>query len=87
TNGEVHAMIQPYLSEYECITYVKNETSLEIESFNKCIELANGNYINFLLDDVLFHPEKFTKMLNCFFRIVNISFVTSYREQIDESGE
>ncbi|MDA1632255.1 glycosyltransferase [Bacillus cereus] len=87
TNGEVHAMIQPYLSEYECITYVKNETSLEIESFNKCIELANGNYINFLLDDDLFHPEKIKKMMNCFFRIENISFVTSYRERIDENGE
>ncbi|PRT19559.1 glycosyl transferase family 2 [Bacillus toyonensis] len=87
TNVEVHAMIQPYLREYECITYVKNETPLEAEKFNKCIELATGEYINFLLDDDLFHPEKIKRMMNCFFRIENISFVTSYRELIDENGE
>lgn len=87
TNVEVHAMIQPYLREYECITYVKSETPLEAENFNKCIELATGEYINFLLDDDLFHPEKIKRMMNCFFRIENISFVTSYRELIDENGK
>ncbi|WP_142392190.1 glycosyltransferase family 2 protein, partial [Bacillus thuringiensis] len=51
TNNEVNVMIQPYLREYECITYVENETPLVAENFNKCIELANGDYINFLLDD------------------------------------
>lgn len=47
TNNEVNAMIQPYLREYKCITYVKNETPLVAENFNKCVELANGDYINF----------------------------------------
>ena len=87
TNGEVQSMIQPYLSEYECITYVKNKPRLEAENFNKCIELANGDYINFLLDDDLFHPEKIKRMMYCFFSLENISFVTSYRELIDENGK
>ncbi|HDR6315679.1 TPA: glycosyltransferase [Bacillus thuringiensis] len=87
TNGEVQAMIQPYLSEYECIKYVKNKPRLEAENFNKCIELASGDHINFLLDDNLFHPEKIKRMMNCFFRLENISFVTSYRELIDGNGK
>ncbi|MCQ6547343.1 glycosyl transferase family 2, partial [Bacillus wiedmannii] len=52
-----------------------------------CIELANGDYINFLLDDDLFHTEKIKRMMNCFFSLENISFVTSYRELIDENGK
>ncbi|MCU5375938.1 glycosyltransferase [Bacillus cereus] len=87
TNDEVQAMIQPYLSQYECITYVKNKPRVEAENFNKCIELANGDYINLLLDDDLFHPEKIKRMMNCFFSLENISFVTSYRELIDENGK
>ncbi|MRR80597.1 glycosyltransferase family 2 protein, partial [Bacillus anthracis] len=55
TNDEVKVMIQPYLKEYNYITYVKNETPLVAENFNQCIELATGEYINFLLDDDLFH--------------------------------
>ncbi|HDV8364878.1 TPA: glycosyltransferase [Bacillus cereus] len=87
TNNEVNAMIQPYLREYECITYVKNETPLVAENFNKCVELANGDYINFLLDDDLFHHEKIERMMKYFLTLENISFVTSYRELIDENGE
>ena len=66
TNNEVNAMIQPYLREYKCITYVKNETPLVAENFNKCVELANGDYINFLLDDDLFHHEKIERMMKYF---------------------
>lgn len=47
TNDEVKVMIQPYLKEYNYITYVKNETPLVAENFNQCIELATGEYINF----------------------------------------
>ncbi|MHB0801634.1 glycosyltransferase [Bacillus thuringiensis] len=87
TNDEVKAMIQPYLKEYNYITYVKNENPLVAENFNQCIELATGEYINFLLDDDLFHHEKIERMMKYFFELENISFVTSYRELIDENGE
>ena len=59
-------MIQPYLKEYNYITYVKNETPLVAENFNQCIELATGEYINFLLDDDLFHHEKIERMMKYF---------------------
>ncbi|MDA1925440.1 glycosyltransferase [Bacillus cereus] len=87
TNDEVKTMIQPYLKEHECITYVKNENPLVAENFNQCIELATGEYINFLLDDDLFHLEKIERMMKYFFELENIAFVTSYRELIDENGE
>lgn len=87
TNDEVKVMIQPYLKEYNYITYVKNETPLVAENFNQCIELATGEYINFLLDDDLFHHEKIERMMKYFLELENISFVTSYRELIDENGE
>ena len=40
-----------------------------------------------LLDDDLFHHEKIERMMKYFLTLENISFVTSYRELIDENGE
>lgn len=65
TNNEVNAMIQPYLREYECITYVKNETPLVAENFNKCRTCEWGLY-KLLLDDDLFHHEKIERMMKYF---------------------
>ncbi|KFN01172.1 glycosyltransferase [Bacillus clarus] len=87
TNNEVKSMLQPYLEVYECITYVKNDVPLVAENFNKCIELSKGDYLNFLLDDDVFHHEKIERMMPYFFGINDLAFVTSYRELIDENGE
>ena len=40
-----------------------------------------------LLDDDLFHHEKIEKNDEILLTLENISFVTSYRELIDENGE
>ncbi|KEK24133.1 glycosyltransferase [Bacillus gaemokensis] len=87
TNDEVKSMLEPYLKVYACITYMKNDVPLVAENFNKCIEYSKGEYINFLMDDDVFHHEKIERMMKYFLELKNISFVTSYRELIDENGE
>ncbi|MDY7991543.1 glycosyltransferase [Paenibacillus polymyxa] len=87
TNNEVEKAIEPYLLEYNNVSYYKNETNLGLENWYKIYDMANGEYINFLMDDDLFHFEKIEKMVNKLHSHDDVSLVTSFRELIDESGE
>lgn len=86
TNNEVQEMLKPYLQNYKHIHYIKNEPSLGRENFIQCFKLSNGEYINFLMDDDLFHPRKIERMIHYYMSDSSITLVTSYRELIDESG-
>lgn len=86
TNLLSYKMIQPYLKKYNNINYVKNETRQNIKNPQKCLELSNGEYINFLMDDDLFRFDKIEKMIDYFLRFPNIKLVTSYRKLIDQNN-
>ena len=43
-------------------------------------------YVNWLMDDDLFMPDKISIMMDAFFANSDITLVTSYRECIDENG-
>ena len=43
-------------------------------------------YVNWLMDDDLFLPDKIEVMMDCFFAHPDLSLVTSYRELIDADG-
>ncbi|NSL52674.1 glycosyltransferase family 2 protein [Calidifontibacillus erzurumensis] len=87
TNDEVKEMIVPYLEKYCFIKYYKNERNLFLENWHKCFNLATGEYINYLMDDDLFHREKIEKMIYFFNEFDNITLVTSYRQTINEKGD
>jgi glycosyltransferase involved in cell wall biosynthesis len=93
TNEETKLMIQSFLSDNDIkhITYIKNSERLGkgtgLENAQKCFELSNGEFINFLMDDDKFAPEKISKMVNYYLQFENISLVTSYRQVINEKGE
>ena len=42
-----------------------------------------AEYVNWLMDDDIFHPEKIARMMDYFFRFPDVSLVTSYRQLID----
>lgn len=69
------------------LKYYKNERNLFLENWHKCYELATGEFINYLMDDDLFHKDKIKKMMYFFDEFDNITLVTSYRQTINESGE
>ncbi|MFD0675766.1 MULTISPECIES: glycosyltransferase family 2 protein [unclassified Paenibacillus] len=87
TDDRVHEMIIPYLESFPQIQYHKNERNLFLENWHKCFDLAAGEYINYLMDDDVFHKEKIAKMIYFFNEFENITLVTSYRQTIDESGQ
>lgn len=84
TNNLTEVMIQPYLRKHDNIRYYKNETNLNEYNFHRCFDLAKGEYINFLMDDDLFHEEKIKKMVKYLKKNKTITLVTSVRELIDE---
>lgn len=86
TNDEVKTMILPYTKKYSAIRYVKNKTVLFLKNWHKCYELSTGQYINYLMDDDLFHPQKIEKMMSYYLQRDDITIVTSYRQVIDENG-
>ena len=69
------------------IQYYKNPYRLgAVKNYQKCLELASGQYINFLNDDDLFHPQKIEAMMHYFLNYTDISLVTSSRLAIDKYG-
>ena len=87
TDDRVKEMLVPYLESYSFIKYYKNEKNLLVKNWHKCFNLASGEYINYLMDDDVFHEEKIEKMIYFFNEFDNITLVTSYRQTINESGE
>jgi len=81
-----YEMMQPYVKQYENICYIKNEVRQEINNAQKCLDLAKGVYINFLMDDDLFRFDKVEKMVDYFSRFPKVKLVTSYRRLIDDSN-
>jgi len=86
TTNDVQDMVQTYLREHSNIIYHRNEKPLVGENYNKCLELSSGEYINFLMDDDVFHPEKIERMVPYLLDYPHVTLVTSYRKYIDEDG-
>ncbi|MWV46619.1 glycosyltransferase [Paenibacillus sp. HJL G12] len=87
TNNEVERVVEPYLKEYSHIKYYKNPVNLALQNWYKLFDLAEGKYINYLMDDDLFKFNKIEKMVSFLECDPDISLVTSFRERIDENGE
>ncbi|MFE4896480.1 glycosyltransferase family 2 protein [Peribacillus butanolivorans] len=87
TDDRVQEMLDPYLDPNPKIKYHRNERNLFLENWHKCYDLASGEYINYLMDDDVFHKEKIAKMLYFFNDFDNITLVTSYRQTINETGD
>lgn len=87
TNVDTKELIQKYLEKYNCIKYINNGGNIRAESWIKIYQNSKGQFINFLMDDDLFHPEKIRLMMNYYLEYNNISLVTSYRQLIDEKGK
>ncbi|MDU4659515.1 MAG: glycosyltransferase, partial [Clostridium butyricum] len=91
TNNETEELVfNEYLNKYDNIKYYHNEKNIgQFDNDLKLMKLANGKYINFLMDDDLFKYNKIEKMMNYFINDFNeeISLVTSHRAVINENSK
>jgi len=79
--------VAPYLKRHPNITYYRKQGTTAIENFQKCLELSRGEYINYLMDDDVFHPEKIKRMMYYYLAYPKTGLVTSSRQLIDEHGQ
>ncbi|WP_243521143.1 glycosyltransferase [Bacillus pseudomycoides] len=91
STNEIQLLIeQEFLPYSRRITYIKNTTHMNRPNvLQHLLKDANGEYINYLMEDDLFYPTKIEKMMNYFLSntVEDIKLVTSYRRPIDESGK
>lgn len=90
TNNDIKKVVARYQDNYKNIRYYKNKKNLgQFDNDIKLFELAEGEYVNYLMDDDVFHPEKIEKMMNYFLSdtLGEIKLVTSSRKMIDEEGK
>lgn len=90
TNNETEKLVmEKYIKVYDNIKYYHNEKNLgQFDNDIKLYNMANGQFINYLMDDDLFETTKIEKMMNYLIQDTNndISIVTSHRAIIDSSG-
>jgi glycosyltransferase involved in cell wall biosynthesis len=76
----------PYIQRYPHIHYARVAGCGVMENFQYCYDRAIGEYVNYLMDDDLFYPEKIQKMMSFMLAKPSIGLVTSFRQLIDSSG-
>lgn len=70
------------------IRYYHNPDNIgPIANQQRCLNLAKGEFINYLNDDDLFHPKKIEKMMYYFLARPDVVLVTSQRRVIDAKGK
>lgn len=76
----------PYVASYPQLRYLRIDTCPPMENFDNCYRHARGDYISFLMDDDLFHPDKLNRMMSVMIAQPNVGLVTSFRQLIDGEG-
>ena len=78
--------IAPYMKLHPNIAYYRKQGMSALENGRKCLELSTGEYINYLMDDDVFHPDKITRMMYYYINYPKTGLVTSFRQLIDAEG-
>jgi glycosyltransferase involved in cell wall biosynthesis len=87
TTDDTETLVRGYQQRFDNLRYFRNRPGLgAVENFRKCLELARGKYVNYLMDDDLFHPEKIAMMMVPAQQRDDIALVTSARSAIDSNG-
>lgn len=69
------------------LRYVRNAPAKgQMENYLSLIDLARGDYLKYLNDDDLLHPDCVARMVEAF-RVDGVALATSYRALIDAEGQ
>ncbi|TWI60650.1 glycosyl transferase family 2 [Pseudoduganella lurida] len=85
-DGLTEERFAPYAAAHPCIRYVRIPSCGVLDNFRSCLQHARGEYLNFLMDDDLFHPQKLERMMDSLLGQSTVGFVTSFRQLIDGDG-
>ena len=87
-DAETAEMMRCDFSDDPRIHYEHHPTYGENENWMRALQYNHpcATYVNWLMDDDRFMPDKIAVMMDCFFAHPDLSLVTSYRECIDADG-
>lgn len=83
---DVRALLAAQFDGDPRVEFVRQEGGNYMENWLRGLSLARGDYVNFLMDDDLFHPRKVERMLAAFALSPQVGLVTSFRQLIDGDG-
>lgn len=89
TDNQTENLVKEYINKFENIKYYHNKENLgQFENDLKLVNLASGEYINFLMDDDVFEKNKIEVMMKYFVEDSEgtLSIVSSNRKLIDKDG-
>ena len=89
TDNQTENLVNEYINKFENIKYYHNRKNLgQFDNDLKLINLASGEYINFLMDDDVFEKNKIATMMKYFIEDSEgtLSVVSSNRKLIDKNG-
>lgn len=81
-------LMQSYLKKYPWIQYEHHADYDAAGNWGRAINYNNpkAEYVNWLMDDDRFMPEKIAEMVSCYLFNPGVTLVTSYRQLIDADG-
>lgn len=80
-------VVLKYLTDAR-ITYYKNPVNIGLSNnFNKCLDLAKGEYIKYLLADDRLHPQLLEKFVTIMDRDPSIALITSNSEMFGTNSK
>ena len=81
-------LMDDYLKRDKRIIYEHHPEFNRHENWERVYTYDNpkAEYINWLMDDDLYAPDKIEKMIDYYFQDDSIALVTSFRQRIDENG-
>lgn len=80
-------MLAPYLAAHPRLRYHRQVGGGYMDNWLNALRHSEGEYVAFLMDDDLFHPEKLSRMAQPFIAYGDkVGLVTSFRQLIDEQG-
>lgn len=85
-DGLTEERFAAYVARHPNLRYARVPRCGPMENFQACFERASGEYVNYLMDDDLFHPDKIQKMMSFMLAKPSIGLVTSFRQLIDANG-
>jgi glycosyltransferase involved in cell wall biosynthesis len=83
SGDNTNEVVDKYLGDKRVSYYQNSYTHGLPGNWNKCLSLANGQYIKFLMADDKLHPHLLEKFVAVLDKYPNVSLVTSHKESFD----
>jgi Flp pilus assembly protein TadD/predicted SAM-dependent methyltransferase/glycosyltransferase involved in cell wall biosynthesis len=84
--GEIGAIVAEYKGRHVALRCISGHVG-PVDNHLRCLAEARGEYIKYLNDDDLLHPDCVRRLADCLRQYPSVTLVTSHRQCIDEQGQ